>query len=191
MTNRDKVVSLVRGSKAATFVEVGVWRGDLTYLVLSRTGVGKVWAVDPWSVEANLFNHRGVDLPPRMAAKGQRYHCTMGELGVRDREGYERLHRHVVKRLSKFGPRCEVLRETSIEASRRFGLESVEFVFIDAIHLYGHVAEDIGLWLPTIKPGGILSGDDYSASFPGVVRAVDELVPRRKVDGGIWYFVVE
>lgn len=60
---------------------------------------------------------------------------------------------------------------------------SVHLAFIDADHKYEPVREDIRLWEKAI----VLAGHDYHASdFPGVVRAVDELVPNRVVRGTTW-----
>lgn len=38
-------------------------------------------------------------------------------------------------------------------------------VFIDARHDYESVANDIKLWSPKVKIGGVLCGHDYSLSF--------------------------
>ena len=56
--------------------------------------------------------------------------------------------------------------------------ESLDFVFIDAQHDYHSVINDIGLWAPKVKPGGLISGHDYNHNkFPGVVEAVHECYP--------------
>ena len=66
------------------------------------------------------------------------------------------------------------IRMTSIEASKLYEDNSLDFVFIDASHEYEDVKEDILAWLPKVKIGGILAGDDYNV-FEGVNRAVDEI----------------
>jgi hypothetical protein len=53
-----------------------------------------------------------------------------------------------------------------------FKNESIDFLFIDADHTYEGVKEDISLWLPKVKPGGVIGGHDYDWS--GVRLAVDE-----------------
>lgn len=66
------------------------------------------------------------------------------------------------------------IRMTSIEASKLYDDNSLDFVFIDASHEYEDVKEDILAWLPKVKVGGILAGHDYD-TFEGVNRAVDEI----------------
>lgn len=59
------------------------------------------------------------------------------------------------------------------DAGRRFDL-----VFLDADHGYRPLCRDIAAWRPLVKPGGILCGHDYGdEAWPGVARAVDELLP--------------
>jgi predicted O-methyltransferase YrrM len=65
----------------------------------------------------------------------------------------------------------------SKEASELYSNKSLDFVFIDANHNYEFVYEDIKIWLPKIKSGGILAGHDYNHPvWPGVKKAVDELL---------------
>jgi hypothetical protein len=66
------------------------------------------------------------------------------------------------------------VRMTSIEASKLYDDNSLDFVFIDASHEYEDVKQDILAWLPKVKIGGILAGHDYD-TFEGVNRAVNEI----------------
>jgi hypothetical protein len=60
-----------------------------------------------------------------------------------------------------------------------FGDASLEWVHLDARHDYASVKADIEAWLPKVKAGGWLSGDDYDEQkWPEVVRAVSEALPR-------------
>lgn len=67
------------------------------------------------------------------------------------------------------------LRTTSAIAATivRNGLAAV---YIDGDHAYEAVRDDIKAWLPKIKHGGILAGHDYGAGWPGVQKAVDEIL---------------
>lgn len=53
--------------------------------------------------------------------------------------------------------------------------ESFDLAFVDADHEEEAVSVDIMLTLPLVRPGGLLVFHDYSATFPGVVAAVDRL----------------
>lgn len=63
---------------------------------------------------------------------------------------------------------------TSIEASKKFDNESVDFIFLDADHSYESVKEDIEAWWPKLKKGGTFTGHDYNGDGNGVKKAVDE-----------------
>ena len=77
---------------------------------------------------------------------------------------------------------------SSVEAAATFKDRSVDFVFIDGSHAYEDVKADIEAWLPKIKPGGLLAGDDYSKEWHGVMEAVDELLPERSFIGSSWAY---
>ncbi len=90
----------------------------------------------------------------------------------------------------------------SRNAARIFKDGSCDLVFIDGDHSYEAAKRDIEMWLPKVKPGGILCGHDcegavanfhpdiilkkldkdfqnidnfiFEGVHPGVVRAVDE-----------------
>ena len=57
---------------------------------------------------------------------------------------------------------------------------------MDAAHDYESVKKDIETWLPKMKEGSIMTGDDYNSSWTGVIRAVDEVFLKidKKVDFG-------
>lgn len=74
------------------------------------------------------------------------------------------------------------LRQDSVSAAQRFNDNSLDMVFLDGCHEYDAVKADIEAWLPKIKPGGLLAGDDYQPSWPGVIAAVDELLPGRTIE---------
>lgn len=66
----------------------------------------------------------------------------------------------------------------SVAAARLFRDASVDWVHLDARHDYLSVKADIQAWLPKLKQGGWLSGDDYDEiKWPEVVRAVGDLLP--------------
>lgn len=54
---------------------------------------------------------------------------------------------------------------------------SLDAVFIDASHDQESVERDIGLWLPKVKPGGVLCGHDFEKVDNGVALAVKKKLP--------------
>jgi hypothetical protein len=73
--------------------------------------------------------------------------------------------------------------EDSAVAAHDIRDNSVDFVFIDASHDYESVMADITAWLPKVRRGGVLAGHDYLLpNFPGVIRAVDEVLGTVRVD---------
>jgi len=85
------------------------------------------------------------------------------------------------------------IKMASVEAAKLYENNSLNFVFLDAGHEYKNVKDDIIAWLPKIKPGGILAGDDLIDRWPGVSMAVNELLKKAKVKGNAsnpcWWYV--
>ena len=53
-------------------------------------------------------------------------------------------------------------------------LEPIDCLYVDADHSEHGCASDLDVWVPHVKPGGVIMGDDYGqAMFPGVKRAWD------------------
>ncbi len=57
------------------------------------------------------------------------------------------------------------LQITSDKASLLFDDETLDFVFIDASHVYDEVTRDISCWYPKVKKGGIIAGHDFISRF--------------------------
>jgi predicted O-methyltransferase YrrM len=81
-----------------------------------------------------------------------------------------------------------VIKATSKVAAKMFLNESLDVVFIDLDHSYKAVKEDIKLWLPKVKKGGFIAGDDYHENWKGVIQAVDELLPRATFIDDCWIY---
>lgn len=78
------------------------------------------------------------------------------------------------------------LRMQSVEAAKLFDDKTIDFCFIDAAHDYENVKADCLAWEKKVKTGGILAGHDYSPSWPGVIKAVDELYPVTEKIKSVW-----
>jgi predicted O-methyltransferase YrrM len=78
----------------------------------------------------------------------------------------ENIHEHF--------PDVQVLKFASLEACQLFQDSYFDIVYIDAAHDYLSVTNDIKAWLPKVRKGGCICGDDYISGWPEVIRAVDD-----------------
>jgi predicted O-methyltransferase YrrM len=91
-----------------------------------------------------------------------------------DEHSIELLERKFLKEISN--GRCSVHHSASADFATFVPDHSMDVVYIDAGHDYESVKEDISLYLNKAKSGGFICGHDYNSnSWPGVVKAVDEL----------------
>ena len=79
-------------------------------------------------------------------------------------------------------PKCKIIRKTSAEAVKDFEDRSLDFVYIDADHTFGHVAMDLMLWAPKVRKYGIISGHDYFVDTQGARMNRRLRFPRFAVD---------
>jgi len=106
----------------------------------------------------------------------------------RDHEQFYNHFKDVVDQ--HFADRVTIKRMDTVEASKDFADESVDFVFVDADHTYEGCKRDIQAWWPKVKKGGLMAGHDYNVKWPGVVIAVDELFPRTsKFSDSVWAII--
>lgn len=85
----------------------------------------------------------------------------------------------------------------SLEAHKDYADNSIDLLFHDGDHVNPGFAQDLDLWLPKVKPGGVVAFHDYNGgSFPDIkqevekrtsdweiVEAVDSIIAKRKPNG--------
>jgi hypothetical protein len=129
--------------------EVGVWQGaSICYLASRFRALQKptiLHAVDLWPDEYE---------------------------GVRC-ESYKAFNNNVLR--FGFGDIIKRLRSDSAAAAKLFFDKSLFAVFIDGDHSYDGAKRDILAWLPKVRSGGIIGGHDIGGTYPGVLRAVNEI----------------
>ncbi len=94
----------------------------------------------------------------------------------------ENYYRQAKTRLAPFN--CEIIKDFSMNAVKKFKDGSLDFVYIDGSHEYTHVKEDIREWSKKVRAGGIVAGHDYYVFNSGndwVVRAVNEWVKEKNI----------
>lgn len=161
MSEPDLLYLAHAASRSSLIAEVGSWLGRSTAALAANTH-GQVYAFDTWRGSAC---HQ-----PELAAHPENWLMDEFLNNMRD--------------LPNVRPR----QMTSTEAAEACKLQAKKFdlIFIDADHEYESIKADILAWQPLLAENGILSGHDYAACWPGVRRAVEELIPNFRVIDAIW-----
>lgn len=137
----------------AVFIEVGSWLGrSASYMgieILNSQKNIKFYCVDTWP-ESEKDNETSL-------------------------HNQKNLYSEFLQNIKPIKSSIIPYRMSSIEASKLFEDESVEFVFIDACHDYESVKSDLNSWFPKVKKGGVIAGHDYYENeWFEVKKAVDE-----------------
>jgi Methyltransferase domain len=151
-----------------TGAEIGVKEAKYSERILYHWKGRLLYSIDPWREFSPEIYRDGANVP----AEEQEAFLAEAKL-----------------RLVRFGDRSKILRLTSEEAAREIPDGSLDFAYLDAQHHYEAVKEDIALWYPKIKPGGLLGGHDYLdlnekdpvtgfVTVFGVKRAVNEFISK-------------
>jgi hypothetical protein len=157
--------------KGSVCAEIGVWKGDFTARIVRAVEPTKLHLIDPWAFMGDEAYRR----------------AWYGSKHAHDQAAMDRLYGDVLQRFA--GPIAagvvEVHRCPSAEAACAFTDGYFDWVYIDGNHLYSFVRQDLELFDPKVKDGGLIAGDDYGVTGwwkDGVTRAVDEFVTSRGYD---------
>jgi predicted O-methyltransferase YrrM len=141
------------------FVEVGSWKGkSAAYLAVEIINSKKnitLDCIDTWEGSSEHVNYEHVKS--------------------------NSLYELFIKNTSSLSNVINPIRMDSINASKKYENNSIDFIFIDASHEYDFVKKDIEAWFPKVKIGGIIAGHDYKTGWIGVDKAVDEFFVDKKI----------
>lgn len=168
------VPRLLAEQGAKRVAEIGVWRGTLSGKILDKCPlIEQLILVDSWTPIYGTDPVRGV--------------LVFGP-GT-DQDEMDDAERTVRTRFAD-DTRVTVIKAASRDGAMLVPNGSLDAVLIDALHTYHACKEDILLWLPKLRPGGVMIGDDYSEWFPGVELAVTEVFgeQHRVLDQTWWVF---
>lgn len=151
----SRMINLAPALQPSTFVEIGCWKGKSSSYMAEQISLSgkpiKFFCVDTW---------RGTTAEP--------HHQVDPDVAN------DRLFEVFTNNMSSFVGHYTPIRSLSVEAASQFSNNSLDFVYIDASHEYEDVKDDINAWLPKVKVGGTIAGDDYNSR--NVSRAVNELI---------------
>ena len=162
-SREDLPVLLNRLGLIGVGVEVGVQTGNYSAWILHRWAGARLISIDPWRTD-------DPDAYVDVANVEQLRH--------------DELFASTQHRLAPFGERSAIWRMTGQEAVAHIGDASLDFVYLDARHDAAAIAEDLEMWAPKVRSGGILAGHDYldgdrPEGLFGVKTAVDRFLGER------------
>lgn len=137
--------------------EVGVYRGGFSRQIAERD-VGHLYCIDAWT---------------------QYKAYEIDSLCHTNQDDNHQATRHELKQWIDRG-QCTVIKGFSAEVARGWKTP-LDFLYLDSIHTYEFVIEDLREWSKHIKPGGVIMGHDFTETSAGaiamnfgVVRAFNE-----------------
>ena len=154
--------------------EIGVGGGLNAYNILENLDIEMLYLIDPW------LHHKGK--PSYMKVRANNY------------------EEEAMLLIKSYCPKVIIIRLLSIDAAKYIGVP-LDFVYIDGSHHPKWVREDLNLYYPLVKQGGLVAGHDYNHSC-NLYRVVDAFAKELgvKVHSGVcddssvhdwWFFKKE
>ena len=148
-------------------VELGVYQGRTALFMAwgARQGQGAhVYAIDPWDLPGNRepYNQN------RGGALGK-HRKAFTDPGTRNWARYN-------VRANGYANQVSLIRDFSVKAAEKWSSGPVGLLFVDGDHRYDAVRADVSAWATHLAPDAVIAFDDYAATHPEVIRAVDDMV---------------
>merc|ERR1719326_1878825 len=104
----------------------------------------------------------------------------------------EAMESDLIKKAAQSKTTYQLHYKKSLDAAPDFPDASLDAIFVDGLHTYEGVVDDIKAFAPKVKKGGLLMFNDYQEAaltsppegyyFPGVVRAIQEFAKKEGKD---------
>ena len=148
-------------------VELGTYQGRTALFMAwgARQGRGAhVYAIDPW------------DLPGKRGPYNQNPEGGRGKhrKAFTDPGTYNWARYNV--RANGYANQVSLIRDFSVKAAEKWSAGPVGLLFVDGDHRYDAVRADVSAWAAHLAPDAVIAFDDYAATHPEVIRAVDDMV---------------
>jgi hypothetical protein len=138
LDNRNRLFpKLLNNFQYLIGVELGVFRGNFSKIILDNWG-GTLYLIDVWR---SLSNREYND--------------------ISNQQSPNEVYSKTIENISRYENRAFMLRMSGNKAVNLFQDYSLDFIYIDANHTYESVKQDVHLWYPKIRLGGMISGHDY------------------------------
>lgn len=164
--SRNHLPALCREWGFTKGAEIGVWRGAYSALFCEANPKMHMLCVDPW-VSHDAWLDTKNSLPKDKAAAFM-----------------EQSYTDAVRRLAPLN--ATIVRQFSEHAAADVPDGSLDMVYIDANHVLDAVLQDLTLWAPKVRSGGLVCGHDYrifpNKPFIHVVEAVTTYTKAHGID---------
>jgi hypothetical protein len=174
---------IIREKNLDAGVLVGVAFGGQAEAILDQSNASELLGVDAYEAPAAAASN-----PTAAAAAAA---ASANAINV-PADQLENLFWYVMGRLSRFGARYNHVRGSSAQAAQVLNVE-MDFVLLDADRTHAAVFQDLNLWFPKLRNGGVIGGHGYgSPASVGVKAAVDGFLGSRGLTvhaegGNVWW----
>jgi predicted O-methyltransferase YrrM len=152
----SQILALVERYRPVVCVELGTWQGASAIPVaraIRRWG-GALTCVDNWrgnvNAETRLSAMTNVTMPWMLA------NCA----------------RNLIQ--AEVNTNVRLIVSDTVDAAI-YWTQPIDYLYVDADHSYEGVLADLRAWVPYVRPGGLILGDDYGSDmYPGVKQAWDQ-----------------
>ena len=142
-----------------TGVEIGVYKGENAENILKTLDIEKLYLIDPYKWYEEYDD-------------GRKW-CEI--FRGKDNE----IYKNVISYLAKYEDKVEFIKKKSEDAIYLIP-KGVDFVYIDANHFYKYVRNDLEMYYPKIREGGVIGGDNLE--MEDVSKAVVEFFDKYNID---------
>jgi cephalosporin hydroxylase len=138
--------------KNKIMIEIGSYTGDsaIVFAEFCKT----VYCIDPW-------------LNGMLLSAG-----TSGDEKIYMYPNVEKAFDEKTKRFANIVK----LKGFDFEVVDNFANSFLDFIYIDSLHTEEETRRQLKLWLPKINNTGIIAGHDFNEHFPGIKKAVREVI---------------
>ncbi len=131
-------------------MEIGSYRGESTFMWASSGMFNEIIAVDPYEGKTDNKNEYFNE-----------------DWGTIKRDFWTN---------TRYFNNINLVQDYSYNIIDNYPDNYFDFIYIDASHEYEDVKRDIEISLPKVKRGGLIGGHDYQPEWPGVKKAVDDII---------------
>lgn len=158
---RDLIYATLISSKSVC-LELGVHRGKNAEKIV-KYNPQKLYLIDCWDCQRVNLEEKNIIIHSHAGANNEKQNKWYNE--VKDKFANNK--------------NVEVIKEYSHNACNKFEDNFFDFIYIDGLHDYKSVLQDLNIWRNKLKTTGVILCDDYTYNTDrgyGVIPAIDEFL---------------